>query len=854
MNTLFSKTSLLLFILVIFVSRIWAQSDSFHYLPEDISYNKNIPTPKSIIGHEVGEWHISHDKLNYYYYHLEQVSERVKVARIGQSYESRSLLNVVITSEKNHEILEQIRQEHLKLSDPNVSDKLEILNMPVIIRLGYSVHGNEQSGANASLLVAYHLAAAQGAAIDEILDNCIILIDPCLNPDGMQRFSTWVNEFKSKNLNPDPNGNEFSESWPNGRTNHYWFDLNRDWLLAQHPESIARLKVFHDWLPNVQTDHHEMGSDATFFFQPGVPSRKHPLIPDLNVTLTEKIGEFYARALDKYKQLYYTKESFDDFFFGKGSTYPDLHGGIGILFEQASVRGHLRGTQHGVLSFPAAIKNQFIVSLSTIDAAFKLKEDLLNYQRIFYKNATLNNKIDENRALIIGTKHDPTRTLLLAQTLLRHNIEIYKPSKNIELDNKKFLAEKSIVIPLNQAQNKLIKAIFERRTSFQDSLFYDISAWNFDLSYNVDLAWFENKNAMNILGEQILNPELPKGEIVGEKSYAYAIDWNQYFAPGLVYGLLKEGLIVKVATKPFTSNSGKRFVRGSILIPVGIQKMNENSLFDLLEKYSSTYHVKIISLSSGLSSAGVDLGSISFLNIRKPNMAMLIGNGVSGSEAGEVWHLLDQRFDMPVTMISTGTIDRKKIDKYNVLILPGGSYSSLNSPAQEKIKNWVKDGGTLIAWKGALKLLAKLQIADIKFKKVARDTTQIIPYADQSKARGAQVIGGAIFNMEIDNTHPLAYGYDQKTLPVFKRGTLFLEPAIKAISNPFKYSTNPLLSGYVSDENLKQISGSPAVSISTFGEGKVIGFTDDHNFRAFWYGTNRLFINAIFFGDKISTR
>ena len=854
MNNYLIRTSFLYLFLLVFISGAWAQADLFYYLPEDITYNENIPTPKSIIGHEIGEWHITHDKLMYYLYNLGEASERVKVEKIGQTYEYRPLLNVIITSEENHKKLDQIRREHLKLSDPEVSDKLEIQNMPVVIRLGYSIHGNEPSGANASLLVAYHLAAAQGAAIDEILDNCIILIDPSLNPDGMQRFSTWVNEHKSKNLTPDPNNREFNEAWPGGRTNHYWFDLNRDWLLAQHPESIGRLKLFHDWRPNVQTDHHEMGSEATFFFQPGVPARKHPLIPDLNVTLTERIGEFHARALDKYKRLYYTKESFDDFFFGKGSTYPDLHGGIGILFEQASVRGHLRETQNGIRSFPFAIKNQFITSLSTIDAAHNLKEDLMNYQRIFYKNATVNNKSDENRALIVGTKHDPARAILLGQVLLRHNIEIYKPSRDIELDSKMFFADKSIVIPLNQAQNKLVKAIFERRTTFQDSLFYDVSTWNFDLSYNAELAWIENKNSINILGEQITNLELPKGEIVGDEAYAYAIDWNQYFAPGLVYGLLKKGLILKVATEPFTSNSGERFERGSILIPVGIQKMGEDAVFELLEKYSSTYHVKVFSLKSGLSSAGIDLGSNNFKHIRKPNIAMLIDKGVSGNEAGEVWHLLDQRYDMPVTMISTGIIDHIKLDRYNVLILPGGSYSSLNSTAQERIKNWVKNGGALIAWRDALRLISKLQIADVKIKKTVKDTTKVISYADRSKARGAQVIGGAIFNMEIDRTHPLAYGYYQNSLPVFKRGTLFLEPAKRTISNPFKYSKNPLLSGYVSDENLKQISGSPAVSVSTFGEGKVIAFTDNHNFRAFWYGTNRLFINSIFFGDKISTR
>jgi hypothetical protein len=311
---------------------------------------------------------------------------------------------------------------------------------------------------------------------------------------------------------------------------------------------------------------------------------------------------------------------------------------------------------------------------------------------------------------------------------------------------------------------------------------------------------------------------------------------------------------MKVATEPFVSNTGEKFERGSILVPVGMQEKGEDEIYELLEKYASSYHVKVHSLTTGLSASGVDIGSNSFRTITKPKIAMLVDEGVSGYEAGEVWHLLDQRYNMHVTMISSGTLDRIKLTRYNVLILPGGSYSGLNTTAQERIKNWVKDGGTLVAWRDALRLLSKLQIADVKFKKADKDTTTIIPYADRSKARGAQVIGGAILQMEIDTSHPLAYGYNQNAIPVFKRGTLVLESAKKSISNPFKYAKAPLLSGYVSQENLKQISGSPAVSVSTFGEGKVIAFTDNHNFRAFWYGTNRFFINSIFFGNMISTR
>ncbi len=848
------RESILFLALFFSFSNAIAQTELSYYLPENVNYNENIPTPASIIGHEIGEWHVTHDKLTQYFYELGEFSERVKVEKIGQTYEFRPLLNVIITSKKNHDKLEQLRLQHLQLSDPNQSDDLKIENMPVVVRLGYSVHGNEQSGANASLLVAYHLAAAQGEEIDKLLENCIILIDPSLNPDGLQRFSTWVNEHKSKNMNTDPNGREFGESWPGGRTNHYWFDLNRDWLLAQHPESIARLKAYHDWMPNIQTDHHEMGSDATFFFQPGIPSRKHPLIPETNVTLTEKIGKFHANILDKNQRLYYTKESFDDFYFGKGSTYPDIQGGVGILFEQASSRGHLRETENGTISFPFTIKGQFLTSLSTLEAAETLKTELLDYQRSFYKDAVKTGESAKGEAIIFGTKHDPARAILLGQVLLRHKIELYEIQKDTEIQGKKFYADRSFVVPLNQPQGTLVKAIFERRTSFKDSLFYDVSAWDFDLSYNTGLAWISGNALSSTKGEQVEILNLPDGNVDSKSEYAYLIDWNQYYAPGLLNVLLKNKLIVKVASEPFSDNQGQEYRRGSILIPVGIQGKSSDEVFELLSKYASKYHVKAAAIKSGFSSKGVDLGSNAFINVRQPKIGLLVNRGVSGYEAGEVWHLLDQRYDMFVSLISTDIIERIKLGRYNVLILPGGSYSSLNSTAQERLKEWVKNGGTLIAWKDALRFVSKLQIADLKFKKAVKDTTSVIPYSDRSKARGAQVIGGAIFNMEIDETHPLAYGYDQKTIPVFKRGTIALEPAKNTAWNPFKYTQNPLLSGYVSKENIEKIKGSPAASIATFGEGKVIAFIDDYNFRAYWYGTNRLFINGIFFGNQISTR
>jgi hypothetical protein len=847
------QKSLVLFVFIFIQLESFAQADINYYLPDNFDYNEMIPTPQSVIGHEVGEWHVTHDKLVYYFYELANQSSRVMVEKIGQTYEYRPLLNVIITSAENHQKLEEIRLNHLKLTDP-ATGNVNISGMPVVVRLGYSVHGNEASGANAAMLTAYHLAAAQGADIDEILQNCIILIDPSLNPDGLQRHSTWANEHKSKNLNPDPNGREFREAWPGGRTNHYWFDLNRDWLLAQHPESIARLKVYHDWKPNVQTDHHEMGSDGTFFFQPGIPSRKNPLIPEKNVNLTEKIASYHASALDEHKRLYYTKESFDDFYFGKGSTYPDIQGGIGILFEQASVRGHLRETENGLLSFPFAIKNQFISSLSTILAAHELKDELLTFQKQYFENILAANKKSANKGIVFGTVKDPVRSGLLAQVLLRHQIEIYQINTDQSINGKKFYADRSYVIPLNQTQNTLIKAIFERNTEFQDSLFYDISAWNFDLSFHTEIEWVDDLKALGLGNDKVKEVTLPAGKILGDEGYAYAIDWNQYFAPGFLYALQRKGLLVKVAQEPFTSREGLNFDRGTLLIPVGSQNLGEEEVFELIEKYAFKYHIKVNALGSGFSLSGIDLGSSNFQRIQKPVIAMLVDQSVSGYEAGEAWHLLDQRFDMHQTMISTDDVDRVKLNRYNVLLLPGGSYSHLNAAAQERIKEWVKEGGTLVAWSDALRFLDKLKITELNFEKPFRIDSAKYSYADRPKARGAQFVGGAIFNIELDRTHPLAYGYEQDYLPVFKGGDLVIGDSKGYHKNPFWYTADPLLSGYVSKENLARIKNSPAVAVSSFGEGKVIALVDNPNFRAFWYGTNRLMMNAIFWGNTISTR
>jgi len=493
-------------------SIVFAQVDLSYYLPEGQAYDPKIPTPKSVIGHEVGEWHVSHDRLVNYMQALDRASDRITLEQTGLTYEDRPLLLLTITSPKNHQSIEAIRLQHLQLSDPQKSGSLIIKDMPVVYYLGCSIHGNEPSGANAGLAMAYHLAAAQGPEIEKYLENTVILFDPSFNPDGLNRFASWANSRKSKLISADPNDTEHNEPWPGGRTNHYWFDLNRDWLVAQLPESQARIRKFQQWKPNYLADHHEQGTNATFFFMPGEPSRVHPLTLDKNQELTRRMGEYHAKALDKIGSLYFTQEGYDDFYYGKGSTYPDIQGAVGVLFEQASSRGHAQESVNGVLRFPFTIRNQVTTMISSLKAVNEMREDFLNYQRDFYKTNLTDAAKDPIKAYVFGSSRDKVKAFHLAELMERQSIELYKPSASQTINGKTYDTESSYVVPLNQAQYRVIKAMFEKRSQFKDSLFYDISSWTLPLAFNLE---YEELKTVPALGQKITSLKMPAGKVVG---------------------------------------------------------------------------------------------------------------------------------------------------------------------------------------------------------------------------------------------------------------------------------------------------------------------------------------------------
>ena len=810
-----------------------------YYLPQNSTYNKNIPTPKSIFHFELGEMHTDHTQVANYMNTVADASDRISIETTGYTYENRPLQLLTISSPKNLANIDEILKRHQDVADAG-ADNSDLSNLPIVVYLGYSIHGNESSGTGAAIALAYYLAAAESPELEKTLDNTIILLDPCFNPDGLQRFSSWVNSSKSTNLVTDPNDREFNEMWPRGRFNHYWFDMNRDWLPVQLPESQARIRSYRKWLPNLLCDFHEMGTDATYFFQPGEPSRTNPLTPELNQTLTKKIAGYHARALDKIGSSYFIEKNFDDFYYGKGSSYPDINGSIGILFEQASSRGHAQESANGVLTFPFTIKNQFTTSLSSIQAAYEMRKELLEYQRDFYVKARNDSKKSTTKAYIFGDEKDATRVNELAKILNQHKIEMLKLKEDITINKKKFGKNLSYIIPVEQQNTKLINAIFDRETKFKDSLFYDISTWSFDLAFNLN---FEGMNSLAQAGAKY-EPVFNSALVTKKSNIGYLIEWTDYDSPKLLNQILSKNLRVKTTQQPFTS-AGKTYSYGSLFLPVQNQEMDSDAIFEFLNKIIPDYAIEITAIDTGFTE-GINLGNPNFVTLTQPKVAMIVGQGVDASDAGEIWHLLDQKAAMPLTKINLDQLQNSDLNRYTTLILANGNYSGFSNKAIAKIEQWIQNGGTLIAYQDAIKWLNETKFIDLTFKTLKNEAKNV-SFEQADDYRGAKLISGAIFETKLDLSHPINFGMPRNTLPIFRNTSIVIEPNKSSFNNPIQYTKNPLVSGYISKENLELLKETVPFQVTRKGEGRIIIFTDNTNFRAFWLGTEKLLWNAIFF-------
>ena len=818
------------------------------YLPADTKFDPAIPTPESYLGANIGTWHVRHDQLVGYMKLLAEKSDRISIEETGRTHENRPLVLLTITAPKNQGNIDAMRKSHINtITSGAPTDK----NAPLFFYMGYSIHGNESSGSNAALAIAYYLAAGQSEQVNTLLSDNVVLLDPSLNPDGLARFAQWANMHKSYNLVSDSSTREHDEGWPSGRTNHYWFDLNRDWLLLTHPESRARIKQFQKWRPHILTDFHEMGTNSSYFFQPGVRSRKNPLTPEGNVTLTERLAEYHARALDARGELYFSEEGFDDFYAGKGSTYPDLHGSIGILFEQASSRGHLQESINGELAFSRTIQNQVTTSLSTFKGALANKPAILKYQNAFYSETKNDMGDDKTGGYLLRLPDDKARVEAMLSILDQHGISYASLTSEASVDDEKFAANTTLAIPTSQPQYRLIKSIFSTQTSFPDNTFYDVSNWNLPLAFNVDYSPLSQREFKRLKTSSGYKADNESSAVV-PNAYAYAFEWHSYNAPAMMQALLSAGANVRSASEPFTATmadgSSKAFGLGSIVIPAGLTQ--PDNLVSLLERASKDLSVRVYSLKTGLTQAGIDLGSRSMEPIALPRVLLVGGENTSEYEIGEIWHYLDTRVGMPVSLVEQRKLDDMTLSDYTHIIFASGSYVGMSKETRDKLGEWVSEGGVLIGQKSALQLFAEEKWLDIdilsKDKLDAAFNESQLSYGDRRALYAKKLIAGSVYEAKIDPTHPLFFGYTNKTLPFFKTNNMIVKSDNSPFSTVAKYAESPLKAGYSADELVKMIATTTAVRIETLGDGVVIGFVDNVNFRGYWYGTSKLMGNAIF--------
>lgn len=820
-------------------------------------FDPKIPSPEQFLGYPIGNHHTRHDRIVAYFEKLATLSDKATLTKYGQTYEYRSLVMLNISKAKHLNKLETYRTKHLQLCNPdqNVSDYSDL---PLFINLGYNVHGNEPSSSEAAMLMAYILVASQHQDIANYLENAVVFIDPTINPDGRDRHSHWANMYKGDPMVADPSDVEHNEAWPSGRTNHYWFDLNRDWLLGVHPESQGKLNWYHQWYPNVVTDFHEMGTNSSYFFEPMKPiGSKKPIMPKENyTTLNDTFAKYFSEALDDIGSFYFTKERFDGTYPGYGSSYPDLQGGLALLFEQASSRGHIQESDNGKITFAFTIRNQLTSSIATVKAAVENKEMLFNYQKNFFKSAIDKASSSKVKGYVFGDRHDETRTRAFIDLLLLHHIKVYQTKQAISKNGYSFETGSSYIVPTKQAQYRMVQSLFETYEEFTDSVFYDASAWSVVNFYNMPYA---ELGANLQLGAEVTKATNKKEITTFEHSnYAYLIAWDDYNAPAVLNQLQQKGIRVKSVFKAFqieANGKNQAFTAGTLMIPVSLQRMGPERLYLEIKMTCEQFKVNAYSVKTGLSTTGIDLGSNYARDLKKPKVVLLIGDGVSSYEAGEVWHLLDQRVNMPITKVHTNRFKQLNLDRYNTLIIVSGRYNTyLDSTQLEKIKTWVSKGNTLITSRTGTEWAVKQGLVKegLLKKESNFNSSARLPYIDSPEIIGKNAVGGAIFEVDLDLTHPLAFGYHRRSLPVYRNSTVWLMPSTNPFSTVAKYTQDPHIDGFITNENLNvYLKPSASLLVSPIGRGRAILFADNPNFRGAWYGTNRLFLNALFLGKHI---
>lgn len=809
-----------------------------------------LKSPQEFLGYQIGTKITPHWKVLEYYKHVStQVPNQVKYEQYGVSFEGRPMYVFFISSGKNISRLEDIRKSNLQIVGETTGSGI-MQDLPAIIWMSNNAHGNETSSMESSMMTLYQLVNPQNSASQKQLENTLVIIDPCLNPDGTERYNNWQNGILGAKYHPDLYAREHSEPWPGGRVNHYYFDLNRDWAWQTQVESQQRMEIYNAWLPHIHIDFHEMGINAPYYFPPAAEPL-HEVITSWQREFQTTIGQHNAKYFDQKGWLYFTKERFDLFYPSYGDTYPIYSGAIGMTYEKAGNSSAGLGVytdQKDTLTLVDRAIQHHASGMNLVEIVSQNSSKVVEEFKSFYTKANSGELASFQSYVIKYEPNHESRIRSLLDLMDKNNIRYYTAEgtfKGLDYSTKKsttYTAKtKDLVIPGNQPKAALVRVLFEPEAKLKDSVTYDITAWSMPYVYGLQGVASQTK----VSGTKPYALEKVNNTI--GNSFGYAIKWDGFSSAQLLASLLQKKISVKRSDYAFKLN-GEDFPRGSLLVMSSTNKAQEiqKSLKELADKHS----VKVYTISSGILEGAKDLGSSDVKTIKAPKVLMLAGEGQRALNVGEVWHYFDQQLQYPIILVHPKDIGRIKWSEIDVFIMPGGSYPFLNDKTQgENFANWLRAGGKVIALESAVAQLSAQSW--VKLKPVKQDTTAkakedpLKPYADRERESLKEYTAGAIYKVDFDATHPLMYG-NKEYYTLRQNGTLYQYYKDGAGWNVGYIHENALMSGFVGQHLSKQIKNGLVFGTESVGAGTIVYLVDNVLFRNFWDSGKLVMANAVF--------
>ncbi len=808
-----------------------------------------VVSPEQFLGYKVGTRFTRHHQIVGYFNAIAAAkSDMVKLIPYGKTNEGRDLMVAAIGSVENIKNLEQIRKHNLGLVDGSVKD----INQPGIVWLSYNVHGNEPASSEAAMLTLFALVDPSNAETKEWLKNTVVMIDPCINPDGRDRYVNWYNNAVGTTYNADPAAREHMEPWPAGRTNHYNFDLNRDWAWQTQLETQQRIPLYQSWYPQVHVDFHEQGYNEPYYFAPAAEPL-HDVLTPWQKNFQDQIGKNHAKYFDKNNWLFFTKERFDLLYPSYGDTYPMYNGAIGMTYEQGGIGAGLGvvDDSYDTVTLVARATHHFTTSLSTIEICAANQTQLLDNFKKYYDNSR-QGTISDYKTFVMTAKN-ASQLEALASLLKKNNIE-YGTLNNAESKFKAFdyYTKKeadfvnegyTLAVNVNQAHSVLARVLLEPITQVNDSNTYDITAWSLPYAYGVH--GYASKLPLSITPG--FNYKAPA---ITTSAYGYIIPYHSFATGKALAQLLKNNVKVRYAEKAFTMN-GRNFEIGSLVV---LKTSNQGNWSDITKAVCTSLNIEAVAVNTGYAEKGADFGSpdIAIIN-HAPKVAMLTGEHVAALSAGEVWSFFEQQLNYPITQLTYTQLSRIDLDKYDVLIAPDGQYRDLNSkPITDKLQAFLKKGGVLIALENAASTLAINADWGIRLKESAKEekasVQQLVKYADREKEFLKSSIPGAIYKTYMDETHPLGFGTNGLYFNL-KQDKVLFEPSNSAW-NIGSFKKDSYITGFAGVKAKAALEEGVVIGMKQVGAGKLIYMTDDPIFRNFWEAGKLILTNAVFMHGK----